>query len=366
MAAMRAAGRSPSILMKIAAVGGLVIGLWMAVQMASTAFDIVRMSGWPEVAATLDHVELLSTGSRTHAVEARYHYEVAGRTYTGTQVSVYHPDNLNGFFERTFADLHDRMERRATVPAHVNPAAPNEAVLLPVWRGEVFLFQFALMLGFGGFGFFVLRRGRGAQLETPRSTPPAVVVKKRRPSVRVAPVTETGGTAGRRSFGPVWILIGVAVLAIDFILMESSRGDSYTVIDRLMADQVTATGSIFVSPPDARVPALFEEMRAAQGTAAALVVKRSASQLTDYKVSLTAPDRASALAAMDRLLSSVHDAYRVRTGRDATVFADAYVAPVVTEEHRRFRQIVTLGPLVLGLLACAVGTLMLIRARRAS
>jgi hypothetical protein len=187
--------------MKVAAVGGLVVGLWLAAQMVSTAFDVVRMSGWPEAAATLDHVELVSTGSRTHAVEARYHYQVAGRTYTATQVSVYHPDNLSDFFERTFADLHDRMERHATVPAHVNPAAPNEAVLLPVWRSEVFLFQFALMLVFGGFGFFVLRRGRGAQSETPPSTPPAVVVKTRRPSVRVAPVTDTGGIAGRGGGG---------------------------------------------------------------------------------------------------------------------------------------------------------------------
>lgn len=351
--------------MKIAAVGGLVIGLWMAAQMASTAFDIVRMSGWPEVDATLDHVELVSTGSRTHAVDARYHYQVAGRAYTGTQVSVYRPDNLNGFFERTFADLHERMERHATVPAHVNPAVPSEAVLLPVWRGEVFLFQFALMLAFGGFGLVVLRSRRGAPSESPRSTPPRAAAKKRRPSGHIDPATDAGRPTGRGSFGPVWIVIGVAVLAISFILMESSRGDNYTVIDRLMADRVTATGSIFVSPPDARMPALFDEMRAAQGTAAALVVTRSAPQLTDYKVSLIAPDRASALAAMDRLLSSVHDAYRARTGRDATVFTDAYVAPVVTAEHRRIRQLVTIGPLVLGLLACAVGTLMLIRARSA-
>ena len=104
------------------AVAALMVALLMAYLMLNTAVLIARMSAWPTVPATLDEVELHHPGSatsRSRSVGARYHYVIDGHTYTATRVSVYSPDSLGSFFQHTYDDLHTRLERGETVPAHV-------------------------------------------------------------------------------------------------------------------------------------------------------------------------------------------------------------------------------------------------------
>jgi hypothetical protein len=339
------------------------VSLWMAYSMAHTAVLVARMSAWPTVPATLDQVELHRPGSatsRSRSVGARYHYSIGGQTYTATRVSVYSPDSLGSFFQRTYDELHARLESRETVPAHVNPQSPAEAVLLPVWRPEVFAFQGALLLAFGGAGLFVLvRRGRtgGDALAPDRDAE-----SRGSGFARAGGAGREGGAVdmGERlppaaAWGRRLVLIGILLLGADYLLLERSRGDRYVLIDRLLASRVTATGTIFVSPPDDRLPTLFEEERRALGVDARLSVGKSEPQAVNYDVTLTAPDRSAALAALERLQAAVRDRYKGQTGHDLTTFSSAYVAPVVTTTLRAVRTGILGGLLLLGLACVGVG-----------
>ena len=342
------------------------VGLWMAYQMAQTAARVTRMSAWPTVPATLDEVALHHPGSATSrslSVGARYHYVVGGRNYTATRVSVYSPDNLGSFFERTYEDLHARLEHHETVPAHVNPEAPAEAVLLPVWRPEVFAFQGALMLVFGGVGLFVLaRRSRTRPVERApssgvKSHPAGAVTLRRGEDNRGggAAVDTDERLPPRAAWGRRLILIGVLLLGADYFLLDRTRGEQYTLIDRLLASRVIATGTIFVSPPDDRLPAMFEAQRRAQGVEARLSIEKSEPQAVNYDVTLEGPDRSAALAALDQLRAAVHDSYKAQTGHDLTTFSNAYVAPVVTPTQRAVKTGILSGLLLVGLACIGVG-----------
>jgi len=346
----------------VLAAAALMVGLWMAYSMAHTAVLVARMSDWPTVPATLDEVELHHPGSatsRSRSVGARYHYVIGGRTYTAKRVSVYSPDSLGSFFQRTYDELHTRLERGETVPAHVNPESPADAVLLPVWRPEVFAFQGALMLAFGGGGLFVLvRRGR-------TSAAPALARGVEPRGSGPAPADDVGRVGGavdtgerlppRAAWGRRLILVGIVLLGADYLLLERTRGDRYVLIDRLLASRVTATGTIFVSPPDDRLPTLFEEGRRALGVDARLSVEKSEPQAVSYDVTLTARDRGAALTALEQLQAAVRDRYRAQTGQDLTTFGSAYVAPVVTTTLRAVKAGILGGLLLLGLACVGVG-----------
>jgi Protein of unknown function (DUF3592) len=361
--------RTPSPSSRIAlvlAVPALMVGLCVAYLMLHTAVLVTRMSAWPTVPATLDAVELHHPGSATsssRSVGARYHYVIAGHTYAATRVSVYSPDSLGSFFQHTYDDLHTRLERGETVPAHVNPASPADAVLLPVWRPEVFAFEGALMLAFGGAGLFVLaerRRARKAGTATASG-----VVRRQSGATTGTPSDVDDRDDGavdrgdrlppRAAWGRRLILIGLLMLGADYLLLERSRGDQFALVDRLLASRVTATGTIFVSPPDDRVPPLFEARCRAMGLDARLRIEKSEPQAMNYDVTLTAPDRSAALAAMEQLLVAVRDSYRAQSGHDLSTFSNAYVAPVVTSTLRAVKAGILGGLLLLGLACVGVG-----------
>jgi hypothetical protein len=77
-------------------------------------------------------------------------------------VSVYAPDSLGSFFDRTYADLRGHLDRQEPVPVHVNPASSSDAV--PVLWPEVLAIDAVMMLVFGGSGLALLsgRIGRDA------------------------------------------------------------------------------------------------------------------------------------------------------------------------------------------------------------
>jgi hypothetical protein len=159
----------------------------------------------------------------------------------------------------------------------------------------------------------------------------------------------------RAAWGRRLVLIGILLLGADYVLLERTRGDGYVLIDRLLASRVTATGTLFVSPPDDRLSALFEEGRRALGVEARLSLETSEPQAVKYGVTLTAPDRAAALTALEQLLAAVRDSYRAQTGHELTTFGSAYVAPVVTSNLRAAKAGILGGLLVLGLACVGVG-----------
>jgi hypothetical protein len=112
---------------------------------------------------------------------------------------------------------------------------------------------------------------------------------------------------------------------------------------------------MFVSPPDDRVPPLFEARRQAMGLDAQLRIEKSEPQATNYDVTLTAPDRSAALAALEQLLIAVRDSYRAQSGHDLTTFSNAYVAPVVTSTQRTVKTGILGGLLLLGLACLGIG-----------
>jgi hypothetical protein len=103
-----------------------------------------------------------------------------------------------------------------------------------------------------------------------------------------------------------------------------------------------------VSPPDDRLPNLFETGRRALGVEARLSIEKSEPQAVSYEVTLTAPDRSAALTALERLLAAVRDSFRAQTGHDVTTFSSAYVAPVVTASLRAVKTGILAGLLLLG------------------
>jgi len=337
----------------------LLVGIVVAFVTAQTAARVVRMRAWPTVPATLESVELhLAPGTtrRARSVAARYHYAVDGQTYPGTQVSVYAPDSVGSFFDRIYQDLRGHLDRHETVPVHVNPASPSEAVLLPVWRPEVLLFEAVLMLVFGGGGWGLLAGRIGPWRLSPEESDDDGSA----PSQTDAPDSDTDAPPvdmnerlpSAEAWARRWLLLGIVVFAADFVLIDYSRGDSYLFIDRLLATQVVATATIGASePPPSAVEAAFARARGAVGGDAQLVLDRQRQQGPIYTLSVQAANRSEALAKVDTLLAGINREYRAQSGRDLDSFRDAYVAPLRTPELFRRRMLIVGGLFAAGL-AC--------------
>jgi len=340
------------------AVVALVVGVAVAVGTARTIVAVARTSAWPTVPATLESVDLrLASGatSRARFVAARYHYAIDGQTFTGTQVSVYAPDRLGSFFDRTYADLRGHLDRHEPVPVHVNLASPSDAVLLPVWRPEVLAFDAMMMLVFGGSGLALLggrigpwrlqRRGRDAKRResaTGESAPAAGTT-----SLDTNDRLPTAAAWARR-----WLLLGILILAVVLVLLDGSRGDSYSFLDRLLAAQVVATGTIGAAgAPTGAVERAFEQARRALGADAQLALEEQRPQGSTFRLSVTAASRSQALARVDEFLAATGREYRAQSGRDLDTFRNAYVAPLRTRELLRLRTAIVAGLLLSGL-AC--------------
>jgi hypothetical protein len=281
-------------------------------------------------------------------VRARYHYTVSGRTYTGTQVSEYSPDSLGGFFQRTY-DLHGRLVRHDTIDAHVNPDKPDEAVLLPVWRPEVFLFQGAL------FAFFAFGAWVAFGTNWPRPVEPTTDTVDADDESGSDDVDVDFGErlSAKAAWGGRLVLAGLVLLAAAYVLLERGRGDDYAWLDRIVASQVTARGRVFVTPPDPRVASLFEVVRSEVGAEADMTGEAADATRATYVLRVHGPDRTAALAALTRLQERLGARYQDETGASLTTFVDAYVAPELTAANRQVKTgvlAVLLGLGVLGVL----------------
>ncbi len=121
-----------------------------------TLVRVVTAQGWPTVPATIESVELKSMGSQTEQVVTSYTYVFQGKRYTGHRVSLYTSDNLGTFYRDAYRELHTYLTRKAPYPVHVNPKAPDEAVLMPVLRWEVIGFYLVFIVVFGGLGWAII------------------------------------------------------------------------------------------------------------------------------------------------------------------------------------------------------------------
>lgn len=340
------------------AVGGgvaVLVGTLMTIQVMLTGVRITRMSGWPTVPATLEQVELHRPGSATSrslSVGARYHYTIDGRTFTGARVSIYQPDSVGPFFQRTYDDLHARLERKESVPAHVNPADPSEAVLLPVWRPELMAFQLAIVGLAWGAGVWAFRRRHLPAVPDWDEGDSPMADAPERTRVSAAPVV---------AWGRRLVLMGMLIAAGDYVLLERSRGEQYTWLDRALASRVVASGSVFVSPPDDRVPALLDEVSRLPGSGVQVSAGTRDAQAARFRLQTEAPDRAAALAALDLFRERAQARYRADTGGELTTFADAYVPPLVTASARGTARTIVWGLGLLGVACIGLGLILLRR-----
>jgi hypothetical protein len=336
----------------------LVVGVAVAFVTARTIVTVTRMSAWPTVPATLERVDLrLASGatSRARSVAARYHYAIDGQTFTGTQVSVYAPDSLGSFFDRTYADLRGHLDRHEPVPVHVNPASPSDAVLLPVWRPEVLAFDAVMMLVFGGSGLALLS-GRIGSWRLQRQRPEKIRRESATGDSTLTADTTSPDTNDRlpaaAAWARRWLLLGILTMAVAFVLLDGSRGDSYSFLDRLLATQVVATGTIGAAgAPTGAVESAFERARRALGDDAQLTLEEQRPQGSTFRLSVTAASRDQALARVDEFLAATGQEYRAQSGRDLDTFRNAYVAPLPTPELLRLRTAIVGGLLLAGL-AC--------------
>lgn len=327
----------------------LVVGAVMAIQVGLTAVRVTRMSGWPTVPATLEQVELHRPGSATSrslSVGARYHYAVGGQIFTSGRVSIYPPDSVGAFFQRTYDDLHARLERKESVPAHVNPTDPSEAVLLPVWRPELMALQLAIVGLAWGAGAWAFSRRHLAVVPDPDES------DRRTGDARDS---QPGAAAPVVAWGRRLVLTGMLIAAGDYALLERSRGEQFTWLDRALASRVSGSGSVFVSPPDERLPALLDEVSRSLGSSVQVSAETQDAQAARFRLRIEAADRTAALDALNQFRERTQARYRTDTGRELTTFADAYVVPVVSPSARRTAQAIVWGAGLLGVACIGLG-----------
>ena len=89
--------------------------------------------GWEEVSCWIEKAELKTTystkGGRSYHVEASYHYEFERRSYHGDQVSFFGGDNMGGFQEQAYQQLHALADKNRPFRCFVNPSKPEQVVL---------------------------------------------------------------------------------------------------------------------------------------------------------------------------------------------------------------------------------------------
>jgi len=144
-----------SIFLLILSIPFALIGTFTAYQVIQTIAKTFVMQGWPTVPAIIQSAELENSGKSSRA-KATYTYQVDGKQYSGHRVSLYSPDNLGSFHERTYNDLEQHLNSKTPFPAHVDPQDPNESILLPVLRFEVIGFQLIFVIVFGALGWALL------------------------------------------------------------------------------------------------------------------------------------------------------------------------------------------------------------------
>jgi hypothetical protein len=140
------------------------VGVFMAILIGRTLWKAQEARGWREAPAIIQSVGARGGGEESTETKAAYRYEVDGRTYTGTRVSLHRGgDNIGRFQQRAFAELERHRQSGRPFRCYVNPQNAGEAVLYRGVRWEMIGFYALFGALFGGFGFGMLAFNRVAR-----------------------------------------------------------------------------------------------------------------------------------------------------------------------------------------------------------
>lgn len=130
---------------------------WMAV---STVWRSYEMSSWTEVPATILEARLESHAgddSTTYSVKARYRYELDGRSYESTRVSLHGgSDNIGHYHQKLARILESHLVSGEPYPCFVDPRDPSQAILDRRPRWGMVGFYSVFLLTFGGVGWALI------------------------------------------------------------------------------------------------------------------------------------------------------------------------------------------------------------------
>jgi hypothetical protein len=141
------------------------------------------------------------------------------------------------------------------------------------------------------------------------------------------------------------ILLGIVLLGTDYALNDRDH-----LLDRLLADQFTATGEIKVAAlSDDPVQIAFKRAKEEQQADTVLTFVNANDHGRNYTVQLTTAKRDEALAKLEALLAKFRDFYGGEFGRDLWTFSDAYVAPAQNSRVISWSWRISMGLLLSGL-----------------
>jgi hypothetical protein len=138
-------------------------GLFVAGMVVRDFSTWMTVQHWAARPAELTHAELVGRhgdDGTTYRVDARYKYEVAGKTYESTRVAVHEgADNIGSYNYDRGRELERLHKARRPVTCFVNPDDPSDAILYRDFRPGFFLFKSLFALVFSGVGFGLIYGG---------------------------------------------------------------------------------------------------------------------------------------------------------------------------------------------------------------
>lgn len=137
------------------------VALWMGFMTVQAVNRVEAARSWNEAKAEITscvlHRNRGSKGGYTYRVDAQYTYTVDSKRYNSNKVSFYSgTDNVGSFHQKTFYQLEAARHGKKSFPCWVNPANPEEVVLIRDLRPEMMGFQLIFVFAFGGAAIAVL------------------------------------------------------------------------------------------------------------------------------------------------------------------------------------------------------------------
>lgn len=137
------------------------VALWMGFMAFQSVNRVEAARSWNEAKAEITscvlHRHRGSKGGYSYRVDAQYTYTVDSKKYNSSKVSFYFgSDNIGRFHQNTFHKLDTARLSKKSFPCWVNPANPEEVVLIRDLRPEMIGFQLIFVFAFGGAAIAVL------------------------------------------------------------------------------------------------------------------------------------------------------------------------------------------------------------------
>lgn len=220
--------------------GGVgVFASWMIWNSVSTHW---KSGDWVVVQAKVQSSELVisrgSKGGSTYAAKGTYTYAFGGRQYTSDRLGLDNSggsDNVGEWHHDMAAYLKEAQEAGRTIPVHVNPEDPQEAVVDRDMRWGMLLFMSIFAIAFGGvgvgalvvflsmlFGPLIARMkgidlGAGGRSAGPPDSLPTLLARQQ-PTTQAGPIRSdgAGGLVFFWLFAIIWngISVPAAMLAV--------------------------------------------------------------------------------------------------------------------------------------------------------